>query len=70
MGPVYHITSDTCDASYTSETERSLEAWFVEHKRHQLHHLGNLKSYIIDNPEHQVDMDGVKFLAVELRWFE
>ena len=24
----------------------------------------------IDNPEHLADMDGVKILAVELRWFE
>ena len=23
----------------------------------------------MDNPEHQVDVEGVKILAVELRWF-
>ena len=66
---MYHIPCDLCDASDTGETERSLKARFLKHRNpastpskcHDIH---------IDNPDHQVDMDGVNILAVEPRWFE
>ncbi len=68
--PVYHILCDTCEASYIGETERSLKSRFMEHRKarsttsevsHHIHH---------DEPHHQVDIERVKILAVEPRWFE
>ena len=59
MGPVYHIPGDLCDASYIDETERSLKARFLEHRR-PISTPSEVSRHIhIDNPEHQVDMDGV-----------
>ena len=51
--------SSGTNASYIGKTERSLKTRILEHRRH-IH---------IENSEHQVDMDGVKILAVELRFY-
>ncbi len=70
VGTVYHIPCDTCEASYIGETERSLKSKFMEHRRpsstisevsHHIHHK---------HPDHQVDIERAKIVAVEPRWFE
>ena len=70
MGPVYHIPYDSCDESYIDETERLLKAQFLEQRRPNSTTSEVARHIHIDNPEHQVDMDGVKILTVEPRWFE
>ena len=70
MGPVYHIPCDSCNASYIGEIEKSLNARFLEHRRPSSTTWKVSRHILIDNPEHQVDIDGVKILAVEQRWFE
>ncbi len=70
VGPVYDIPCDTCEASYIGETERSLKSRFMEHRRPSTttsevsHHIH------LDEPDHPVDIERVKMLAVEPRWFE
>ena len=70
VGPVYHISCDTCEASYVGETERSLKSRFMEHRRPSSTTSEVSRHIHIEEPGHQVDIERVKILAVEPRWFE
>ena len=70
VGPVYHIPCDSCDASYIGKTEKLLKALFWEHRRPGCTTSEVSRHIHIDNPEHQVEMDGVIISAVEPRWFK
>ena len=70
VGPVYHIACSECDASYIGETERSLKARFQEHRRPSSTTSEVSRHIHVDQPEHSVDMDKTRILAVEPRWFE
>ena len=63
------MTCGSCDASYTGKTEQSFKSWFLEHRRPSSTTSEVSQQIHTDNSEHQVDMDEVKILAVELRWF-
>ena len=66
VGPVYHIPCDPCDASYIGETQRSLKVRFLEHRRPRSTTSEVSRHIHIDNTEHQVGMDEVKILTVEM----
>ncbi len=70
VGPVYHIPCDTCEASYIGETERSPKSRFMEHRRPSST-TSEVSCHIhLNEPDHQVDIERVKILAVEARWLE
>ena len=60
---MYHIPCDSCDVSCIRKTERLLKSTVLEHKRPRYTTSKVSQDIHIDNPEHQVDMDGVKILA-------
>ncbi len=70
VGPVYHIPCDTCQASYLGETERSLKSRFMEHRRPSSTTSEVSRHIHLDQSDIQVDIERVKILAVEPRWFE
>ena len=70
VGPLWHIPCDSCDVPYTGKTERSSKARFLEHRRPSSTTSEVSPHIHTDKPEQKVDINGVKILAVEPRWFE
>ena len=62
--PVYHITCNNCDDSYTGETGRSLKARFMEHRRPSSVNTEVSKHIICDQPDHSISLDKVRTLEV------
>ena len=52
------------------ETERSLKEWFLEYRRPSSTTSEVSPHIHTEKPEQKVDINGVKILAVEPRWFE
>jgi len=70
IGPVYQIKCNDCDASYVGETERSLKARFMEHRRPSStgsEVSGHLHS---DQEGHDISIEDTKMLCVESKYFE
>jgi len=70
VGPVYHIQCDDCEAGYVGETERSLKARFMEHRRPSTVTSEVSRHVHVDEPDHSVSLESARILAVEPRWFE
>jgi len=70
VGPVYKITCNNCEAAYVGETERSLKARFMEHRRPSSTTSEVAKHIHQDQPGHTIDIDNTKVLTVEPRWYE
>ena len=75
-GPVYsiHCQGKTlrgqCQEFYIGETERSLKARFLEHRRPSSTSSEVSQHIHIESPGHHVDLEEVKILDREPRWFE
>ncbi len=69
-GPVYHIPCNSCEAAYIGETERSLKARFMEHRRPSSTTSEVSKHIHGDEPQHGVDLTQVQILTTEPKWFE
>ena len=69
-GPVYQIKCNDCSDSYIGETERSLKARFMEHRRPSCSSSEVSKHLHQDQPGHNIDLKQTKVLAVEPKWFE
>ncbi|XP_072042908.1 uncharacterized protein [Amphiura filiformis] len=75
-GPVYFIPCQgktlkgQCSESYIGETERSLKARFLEHRRPSSSSSEVSKHIHIESPGHQVDLEQVKILDREPKYFE
>ena len=69
-GPVYHIPCGGCSASYVGETERSLKARFLEHRRPSSTTSEVSRHIHTVEPGHSVDINNAKVLEVEPRWYE
>ena len=75
MGPVYKITCEGedrgCSETYIGETERSLKARFLEHRRPSSVSSSEVSQHIhVESPGHQVSLDNVRVLTTEPRYFE
>ncbi len=70
VGPGYYTPCDIYEASYIGETERSLKSRFMEHRRPSSTTSEASPHIHLDELNHQVDIEKVKILAVEPRWFE
>ena len=70
VGPVYHIACAECEASCIGETERSLRARFQEHRRPSSTTSEVSRHIHVDQPDHSIDIEKTRILAVEPRWFE
>ena len=75
-GPIYsiHCQGQTnrgqCEEFYIGKTERSLKARFLEHRRPSST-SSEVSQYIrIESPGHKIDLEKVKILDREPRWFE
>jgi len=75
-GPVYYIPcqgqniTGQCKETYIGETERSLKTHFNEHKRPS-NTSSEVSNHIhIESPGHSVDLDQVRILDTENKWFE
>ena len=55
---------------YIGETERSLKTRFCEHKRHSTTSSEVSNHIHLEFPGHHIDLDEVKILYREPRWFE
>ena len=69
-GPVYDIQCNDCQDFYIGETERSMRARFLEHRR-----LSSTSSEVSQHihsvcPGHSVSLEQSNILCVDLRWFE
>ena len=75
-GPIYGIycqgqtTRGKYKEFYIGETERSLKTRFFEHKRPSSTSSEVSNHIHIESPGHHVDLDEVKILDREPRWFE
>ncbi|MCG8430833.1 MAG: hypothetical protein MJA29_06655, partial [Candidatus Omnitrophica bacterium] len=69
-GPVYHIPCEDCPASYVGETERSLKARFMEHRRPSSTTSEVSRHIHSAEPGHKIEMDQAKILEIEPQWFE
>ena len=75
-GPIYGIycqgqtTRDKCKEFYIGETERSLKTRLLEHKRPSSTSSEVSNHIHIESPGHHIDLDEVKILDREPRWFE
>ena len=74
-GPIYHIKCEghdniKCDKDYIGETERTLKARFMEHRRPSSSSSEVSRHIHVDNPGHAVSMDSVRILDREPSWFE
>ena len=63
-GPVYRIPCEDCPASYVGETERSLKARFLEHRRPSSSTSEVSKHVHLDNPDHSVSLDNAEILEI------
>ena len=76
VGPVYMIpcqgqtTRGTCTESYIGETERTLKTRFNEHKRPSSTSSEVSQHIHIESPGHHVDLEKVKILDRDSRYFE
>ncbi len=68
-GPVYHIPCTGCDAAYIGETERSLKARYLEHRRPSSVTSEVSKHIHGDAPDHHVDLETVNILTTDPGWF-
>ena len=62
-----------CEEFYIGETERSLKARFLEHRRPSStsSEVSQLSQHIHnESPGHKIDLEKVKILDREPRWFE
>ena len=59
-----------CEEVYIGETERSLKARFLEHRRPIFTSLEVSQHILIESPGHKIDLEKVKILNREPRWFE
>ena len=75
-GPIYsiHCQGQTnrgqCEEFYIGETERSLKARFLEHRRPSSTSSEVSQHIHIESPGHKIDLEKVKILDREPRWFE
>ena len=75
-GPVYsiHCQGQTlrgqCQEFYIGETERSLKARFLEHRRPSSTSSEVSQHIHIESPGHKIDLEEVNILNREARWFE
>ncbi|XP_064635226.1 uncharacterized protein LOC135492606 [Lineus longissimus] len=69
-GPVYHIPCGDCPASYVGETERSLKARFLEHRRPSSTTSEVSRHIHTAEPGHNIDIENAKVFEVEPRWYE
>ena len=69
LKPLYHIPCDLCDAFYIVKLKDRLRHGFLEKRKPSSNTLDVSRHIHIDNIEYQVDMDEVKILAAEPRWF-
>ena len=65
VGPVYLIKCEDCEASYVGETERSLKARFMEHRRPSSNTSEVSRHIHSEKPEHHVNITNTKILTVE-----
>ena len=76
VGPVYLIpcqgqtSRGQCKESYIGESERSVKTRFLEHKRRSSTKSEVSQHIYIESPGHTVDLDKVKILDKDDRWFE
>ena len=70
VAPVYSIRCNDCDASYIGETERSLKARFMEHKRPSSTTSEVSRHIHTEQPGHSISIEETSVLAVEPRWHE
>ena len=70
VSTIYHISCEDSDASYVGETELSLKARFLEHRRPSNTSSEVSRHINVDEPGHTINMDSVKILGVESKWFE
>ena len=59
-----------CKESYIGESERSVKTRFLEHKRRSSTKSEVSQHIYIESPGHTVDLDKVKILDKDDRWFE
>lgn len=75
-GPIYYIPCQgktlkgRCSESYIGETERSLKTRFLEHRRPSSTSSEVSQHIHIESPGHHVDLEEVKILDREPRYFE
>ena len=74
-GPIYHIKceghdKDQCDHDYIGETERTLKARFMEHRRPSSSTSEVSRHIHSENPHHSVSLETVRILDREPAWFE
>ena len=62
--------SGTCKESYIGETERSLKARFLEHRRPSSSSSEVSQHIHIESPGHHINLDKVEILDREERYFE
>ena len=59
-----------CEEFHIGETERSLKARFLEHRRPSSTSSEVSQHIHIESPGHYIDLEKVKILDREARWFE
>ena len=59
-----------CEEFYIGETERSLKARFLEHRSPSSTSSEVSQHIHIESPGHKIDLEKVKILDREPRWFE
>ena len=75
-GPIYYIRCQRqtqrgqCTESYIGETERSLKTRFLEHRRPSSTSSEVSQHIHIESPDHHVELEEVKILDREQRYFE
>ena len=75
-GPIYYIRCQgqtqrgQCTESYIGETERSLKTRFLEHRRPSSTSSEVSQHIHIESPDHHVELEEVKILDREQRYFE
>ena len=75
-GPIYSIhcqgqsNRGQCEEFYIGETERSLKARFLEHRRPSSTSSEVSQHINIESPGHKIDLEKVKILDRKPRWFE
>ena len=70
VGPVYQINCTNCNTFYIGETERSLKARFLEHRRPSTVTSEVSRHINHECPTHNISMSNTKILTTEPRWFE
>ena len=73
-GPIYHIKckvkgDQQCKHDYIGETERTLKARFLEHRRPSSTSSEVSNQINLDSPGHSVSLNSVSILDRESSWF-